>query len=252
MRRTTGVSVSRGSMVDPAVEKYLLSLQRAMNVDAFWKAAQQLLTATIRNRLIGFTLQHNQSLPALERWTRHRTYGFFTGEPLKSYIAARRRKKIVRIGDLFSDRRSFVKSRFYRRYLASQECAQGVCLLFRESQRLVCAIVIMRAATQSELSSAEMKLLRQLYPQFLIALRRLRSLWRERAVRMDFEECLRQLPVPTMLLRWNLKLIYRNRAARDFCAVWENGWEQARLTNASSVLPSDILDRCPHRNHQAP
>src|SRR5438552_12084387 len=55
---------------------------------------------------------------------------------------------------------------------------------------------------------------------------------------------LRQLPLPTMLLRWNLKLIYRNRAARDFCAVWEKGWEQARLTNASSGIPSEILDRC--------
>src|SRR5881396_3537607 len=61
---------------------------------------------------------------------------------------------------------------------------------------------------------------------------------------MDFEECLRQLPLPTMLLRWNLKLIYRNRAARDFCAVWEKGWEQARLTNATSGIPSEILDRC--------
>jgi DNA-binding CsgD family transcriptional regulator len=150
----------------------------------------------------------------------------------------------VRIGDLFSNRRHFLKSRFYRRYLAPRECAQAVCLLFRESQRLVCAIVIMRAATQGDVSSAEMKLLRRLYPQFLTALRRLRSVGRERAVRMDFEECLRQLPLPTMLLRWNLKLIYRNRAARDFCAVWEKGPAEARLTNASSGIPSEILDRC--------
>ena len=244
MRRSTGVSVRRGSVADPAVEKYLLSLQRAMNVDAFWKAAQQLLTAAVPNRLIGFMLQHNPILPPLTRWTLPMPDGFFAAEPLKSYVAAQRRKKIVRIGDLFSNRRSFMKSRFYRRYLAPHECAQAVCLLFRESHKLVCAIVIMRAATQGELSSAEMKLLRQLYPQFLTALRRLRSVGRERAVRMDFEECLRQLPLPTMLLRWNLKLIYRNRAARDFCAVWEKGWEQARLTNASSGIPSEILDRC--------
>jgi DNA-binding CsgD family transcriptional regulator len=105
-------------------------------------------------------------------------------------------------------------------------------------------IVIMRTATQGDLSSGEMRLLRQLHPQFLTALRRLRSLGRERAVRMDLQECLRQLPLPTMLLRWNLKPIYRNRAARDFCAVWEKGWEQARLTNASSGIPSEILDRC--------
>ena len=244
MRPSTGVSVSRGSMVDPAVEKYLLSLQRAMNVDAFWKAAQQLLTAAIPNRFIGFILQHNPILPPFARWTLPVPDGFFAAEPLKSHIAVQRRKKIVRIGDLFSNRRSFMKSRLYRRYMAPQECAQAVCLLFRENQRLVCAIVIMRAATQGDPSSAEMRFLRQLYPQFLNALRRLRSVGRERAVRTDFEECLRQLPLPTMLLRWNLKLIYRNRAARDFCAVWEKGPAEARLTNASSGIPSEILDRC--------
>jgi len=231
-------------MVDPAIEKYLLNLQRAMNVDAFWKAARQLLAAAIPNRLIGFSLQHNPILPPLTRWTLPMPDGFFTAEPLKSYTAAPRREKIVRIGDLFSNRRSFMTSRFYRRYMAPQECAQAVCLLFRERQKLVCAIVIMRGAAYGDLSPAEMKLLRQLYPQFLTALRRLRSLGRERAVRMDFEECLRQLPLPTMLLRWNLKLIYRNRAARDFCAVWEKGPAKARLTNASSGIPSEILDRC--------
>jgi len=101
-------------MADPAVEKYLLSLQRAMNVDAFWKAAQQLLAATVPNRLVGFMLQHNPILPPLTRWTLPMPDGFFTAEPLKSYMAAQRRKKIVRIGDLFSNRRSFMKSRFYR------------------------------------------------------------------------------------------------------------------------------------------
>src|SRR5438874_9932110 len=134
-----GVEAKRGSMVDPALEKHLLSLQRAMSVDAFWKAAQQLLTAAVPNRLIGFMLQHNPILPPLTRWTLPMPDGFFAAEPLKSYIAAQRRKKIVRIGDLFSNRRSFMKSRFYRRYLAPHECAQAVCLVFRESHKLVCA-----------------------------------------------------------------------------------------------------------------
>ncbi len=250
MRPIQGVEAKHGSMLDPAAEKYLLGLQRAMSVDAFWKAAQQLLAAAVPNRLIGFMLQHNPILPPFARWTLPMPDGFFAAEPLKSYIAAHRRKTILRIGDLFSNRGNFMKSRFFRRYMAPQECPHAVCLLFRENQRLVCAIVIMRAATQGDLSSAETKLLRQLYPQFLTALRRLRSLGRERAVRMDFEECLRQLPLPTMLLRWNLKLIYRNRAARDFCAVWEKGWEQARLTNASSGIPSEILDRCRQLKHQ--
>ena len=91
-------------MVDPAVEKYLLNLQRAMNADAFWKAAQQLLNAAIPSRLIGFTLQRNPILPPFERWTLPMPDGFFAAEPLKTYLATKRRKNILRIGDLFSNR----------------------------------------------------------------------------------------------------------------------------------------------------
>jgi DNA-binding CsgD family transcriptional regulator len=102
----------------------------------------------------------------------------------------------------------------------------------------------MRTATQGDLSPAEIKLLQQLYPQFWTALRRLRSLEREHSVRMDFEEFLSRLPMPTILLRWNLKPIYQNRAARDFCAVWEKGPDEAQRMNATSPIPSEILDRC--------
>jgi len=102
----------------------------------------------------------------------------------------------------------------------------------------------MRTAMQGDFLPAEMKLLRELYPQFLTALHRLRALEREHSVRMDLEEFLSRLPLPTILLRWNLRPIYQNRAARDFCAVWEKGPEEARLTKATSPIPFEILDRC--------
>jgi DNA-binding CsgD family transcriptional regulator len=89
-----------------------------------------------------------------------------------------------------------------------------------------------------------MKLIRQLYPQFLAALRGFESLEHERCVRADFEEVLRGLPLPTIILRWNLRPIYQNKAAREFCAVWEKGPEEAKRTKASSPIPVEILDRC--------
>src|SRR5438132_9619 len=90
----------------------------------------------------------------------------------------------------------------------------AIGLFFWKDERLICVIAIMRTAAQGDLSPAEMKMLGQLYPQVLTALLRLRSLEREHSVRVDFEEFLSGLPLPTILLRWNLKLIYQNRAAR--------------------------------------
>src|SRR5438094_7284192 len=238
------VGMKRESVIDPLLERPLLGLHRAMNVDSFWKAVQRLLSVAIPNRLMGLTLQHNPILPMITRWTLPMPDGFFNAAPLKGYIAGRPRNRFVRISDAFANRRSLTKSAFYRRYMAPQKCAHGVCLFFWKDQRLVCVIAIMRTAAQGDLSPAEMKLLQQLYPQFFTALCRLRSLEREHSLRMDLEEFLSRLPLPTILLRWNLKPIYQNRAARDFCAVWEKGPEEARLIKAASPVPSEILDRC--------
>ncbi len=244
MKRTSRVIMKREAVIDPSLERTLLSLHAAMNLGSFWKAIQELLAVAIPNRLIGLMLQPNPILPMIARWTLPMPDGFFTAEPLKSYIAAHPRQRFVRINELFSNRSSLMKSAFYRRYMAPKKCAHGVCLLFWKDQRLSCVIAIMRTATQGDLSPAEMNLLEQLYPQFLTALRRLRSLEREHSLRMDLENFLSRLPMPTILLRWNLKPIYQNRAARDFCALWEKGPEEAQLMNANSPIPSEILDRC--------
>jgi len=231
-------------MIEPALEKPLLGLHAAMNVDALWKATQRLLCAAIPNRVIGFALQHKPILPMIVRWTLPMPDGFFTAAPIENYIAGRPRHRFVRISGLFPNRSSLIKSAFYRRYMRPQRCPHVVCIFFWKNRRRICAIAIMRTATQGDLSAAEMKLLRQLYPQVLTALHRLGSLEREHSARMAFEEFLNRLPMPTILLRWNLKSIYQNRAARDFCAVWEKGPEAARLMKASSPIPSEILDRC--------
>jgi DNA-binding NarL/FixJ family response regulator len=169
---------------------------------------------------------------------------FFAAEPLQNHATHPRRKKLVRLSNLFINRRSYVKSAFYRHYIAKGKCADGVALSFWKGRRLICTIAILRAAKQGDFSPAELKLLRQLYPQFLAALRRIESLERERSVRLNFQRFLRRLPLPTIILRWNLKPIYQNPAAREFCAVWEKGPEEAKRTKANSPIPAEIVDQC--------
>jgi len=245
MRPELGVKLGSGSMVaDPAIEKYLLDLHAAMDLESFWKSAQRLLSAAIPNRLIALTLRHDPILPLIERWTLPMPAGFFGTRPLKQFVAAHSGKKILRVADLFSNRRAFARSTIYRRYIARQECEHATCLLFWKARRLICAIVIMRTAAQGNFSATDTKLLRQLHPRFVIALQHLHALERERVVRVDLEEFVRRLPLPTILVRWNLKLLFQNRAARDFCSVWESGFEQARLLKLSASIPMEIVEVC--------
>jgi len=247
LRRNLRVSSKLEPVIDPALEKPLLNLHRAMDVNSFWNAVRRLLSASLVNRSVGLSLQQNPGLPVIARWTRPMPGDFFVAEPLRSYVVQGPRKKFVRLSDLFPSRASFGRSLFFRRYLLAKKCAHGVALFFWKRQRVICLITILRTAEQGDFSKAEMELLRQLYPQFLAALRRIESLERERSVRADFEEFLRRLPLPTIVLRWNLKPIYQNPAAREFCVVWMNAQPQMRSKRCTDLKEEQVHHpRLPH------
>jgi DNA-binding CsgD family transcriptional regulator len=233
----------REPVIEPVLQKPLLKLHRAVDVKSFWKSVQRLVSASVTNHSIGLLLQQNSPVPVTAKWTRHMPEDFFA-EPLNRCATQSRRRKLLRLNGFFRSRNGFVRSSFYRRYMAPQKCDYGVALLFWKQQRLMGVMAVLRTAKQGDFSRSEMDLLRQLYPQLLAALRRIESLERERSVRADLEEFLRRLPLPTIVLRWNLKPIYQNNAARDFCAVWEKGPEEARRTKSKCSIPSEILDRC--------
>jgi DNA-binding CsgD family transcriptional regulator len=67
---------------------------------------------------------------------------------------------------------------------------------------------------------------------------------RERAGRVAFEQFMRRVPLPTALLRWNLRLVYRNQAAAECCAVWQRGSSGPRFIKLKAPLPPEILDQC--------
>ena len=244
MRGNSLLITKREPVIHPALQRPLLKLHRAVDVKSFWKSVHRLVSASIANHSVGLLLQQDASMPVIAKWTRSMPEEFFAAEPLNRCATQSRRRKLLRLNSLFSSRSSFLRSSFYRRYMAPYNCDFGVSLCFWKKQKLICVIAILRTSKQGDFSPAEIKLLRQLYPQLLAALRRIESLERERSVRADLEEFLRRLPLPTIILRWNLKPIYQNNAARDFCAVWEKGPEEARRTKANSSMPSEILDRC--------
>jgi DNA-binding CsgD family transcriptional regulator len=89
-----------------------------------------------------------------------------------------------------------------------------------------------------------MKLIRHLHAQFQTALGRLRSLEREHAMRVAFEQFMRRVPLPTVLLRWNLRTVYRNQAASEFCALWQRGPLGSRFIKLKAPLPPEVVNQC--------
>ena len=244
MKRRFKASIKRRSIVDPTLEKPLLYLHGATDIDSFWKAVQQVVAAALPSCFIGLTLQHTPILPRVMRSTRKIPAGLSAVPPIEAYFVGHPRSRLVPASDVFPDEHRLKKSLFYRNYMAPVNGRYAIGLFFWNAGRLLGVIVIMRNAKQGPLSRSEMKRIRQLYTQFQTALGRLRSLEREHTARVALEQFMRRVPLPTILLRWNLRLVYRNQAASEFCSVWQRGPEQARLIKLEATLPPEILDGC--------
>ena len=89
-----GTSSNTQPVTNPALEKPLLKLHRAIDVRSFWKAVHQLLSASIPNHSVGSSLQQGPVVPLISRWTLRIPKDFFVAEPLRSYAMGPATKKI--------------------------------------------------------------------------------------------------------------------------------------------------------------
>ena len=244
MNRRSKANARVQPTVDPTLERPLLHLHAVNDVDSFWNAVQDVIGVAVPTCFIGLTLQHGPISPRIAKATKKLPGSFFPIMPIEKYFNAHPHRNILFISDFFSDARHFRRSSFYRDCMApiNGRCAIG--LFFWDVRRLLAAIVVVRSVHQGELSRCEMRLMRHLHAQFQTALSRLRLLERERAERVAFEQFMRRVPLPTALLRWNLRLVYRNLAAAEFCTAWQRGFSGPRFIKLKAPLPPEILDQC--------
>src|SRR5437763_14304862 len=141
MKRHSKASTKRRSIVDPTLEKPLLNLHAATDIDSFWKAVQQVIEAALPNCFIGLTLQHTPILPRIVRSTKRMPGGVFPIAALENYFATHPRQKLVLASDVFPDERRLRKSLFYRNYMAPLNGRYPIGLFFWNAGRLLGVIV---------------------------------------------------------------------------------------------------------------
>ena len=244
MKRRSKETASLQSISDPRLEKPLLHLHAAIDADSFWQAVQDVIGVALQTRFIGLTLQHSPISPRIARSTAKLPGSLFPITPVEKYFDTHPRRHVVFISDFFSDERHFRRSSFYRGCVVPTNGRCAIGLFFWGARRLLAAIVVVRSAKGGALTAGELKLIRHLHAQFQTALSRLRSLERERVVRVALEQFMRRVPLPTILLRWNLRMVYRNQAASEFCAVWQRGSSGARVIKLKPPLPPEVLNQC--------
>src|SRR6266480_4654185 len=114
MRRRPRVSARLRSIIDPTLEKPLLYLHAAINVDSFWNAVQDVMEAALPTRFIGLTLQHSPIFPRIAKSTEELSGSFFPIAPIEKYFKAHPHRNVVFIGYFDCGASHFRHSSCYR------------------------------------------------------------------------------------------------------------------------------------------
>ena len=82
MMRISKAGDNPETIIRSAVERPLLSLHGAIDIESFWKAVQGVIEAVLPGCFVAMTLQHNPILPMIVRWTRPISDSYFNSKPL--------------------------------------------------------------------------------------------------------------------------------------------------------------------------
>lgn len=235
----------------PDFSNRMLELHAALEIEEFWNATRRIMHAALPFHFISVCLKPFLSMPGTSLRDRY---------PIKDPQVTRRLtqvhpwtpclingsgEEVLRLSDILPGS-ELRKTAFFKEFLSPWNSEFVGSMVFWLEGVFSGTITLFRRPEQGDFTEAEIDLLHQLRPQFDVALRRVLRLHRERSVRISFESFLQHLPLPTVLLTWELAPIYRNRAALDACLAWRYGLERARQFKAGKEtdLPKELLDTC--------
>ena len=236
---------------DSVLDRALLDLHATQEMREFWEQTRRVLHAALPVHFVCLCLRPFALLPS----TVFRERAPFASEeefrlfqelnPLQDHLAAHPGTTLSRMSDIVPDR-ELPRTEFFHRFMRPHADRFFASLNFWHDGVFQGLIGLHRTAEQRDFTAADMVLLDRLHPHFNTALHRILGVHRERAVRLSLEKLLVELPIATVLLDWEFRVAYRNRAAIAACAVWNYGRDRARSEKHTDdfAVPAAVLGFC--------
>lgn len=220
----------------------LADLRDALNLMDLWVATVALLDAALPN------FHYVAALPCVEDrpifvistvpgqdqpgyWEQ-----FLSCEPpLARVIAEKPQAKTAYMNDHWSDE-ELSDTAFFHNIMEPEGWWFAAGFLLWENGAFTGHIGMNRTREQGPYLLHERKILEELHPHIAAAVRRVAAFDSERAKRAALEEVLKQLPDGMVILDWELRQVFRNRAADDFCRRWNES-----RSEAGAALPSEVI-----------
>lgn len=236
---------------ESALDRALLELHAAQEMRDFWEETRRVLHAALPLHYVCLCLRPFALLPSTvfrERapFASDEEFRLFQElSPVQPHLAAHPGETLTRMSDIVPDP-ELPRTEFFRRFMLPHDDRYFACLNFWRDGLFQGLIGLHRTAEQRDFTASDMLFLRRLYPHFDTVLQRILNSHRERAVRLSLEKLLVELPIATVLLDWEFRVAYRNRAAIEACAAWNHGRERARAEKHTDdfALPPEVLGFC--------
>jgi DNA-binding CsgD family transcriptional regulator/PAS domain-containing protein len=229
----------------------LIKLNAAQETREFWESTKELLHQALPFEFCCIDFRPLLTSPAMT----FREQAPFASEeefqrfclvsPFNWWVREHPGVKVLRLTDVI-ETTQLLNGEYFREFMAPSKCRYEACLTYWDGGIFEGIIGLHRAADHGDFTDAEMRLLEQLYPHFQNAVRRLLRVHREKARRISLELLVDRLPVPTIILDWELRVSYRNRAAEEIGVLWNLGPEAARnlKPRQNFVVPAEIVEAC--------
>ena len=153
--------------------------------------------------------------------------------------------KILPAKSILPESEELLTSRLYWLCMLPMGWRNAIGLCFWEERSLNgldCVFWIHRTAALGDFTAAEIRLLENLHPLIDDARRRINKLQAERSTLHSLEELVRDLPLATAVLDWQLRPVYNNQAGSIECARWRLG--TSKTEHANFKVPHDLMQMC--------
>jgi DNA-binding CsgD family transcriptional regulator/PAS domain-containing protein len=229
----------------------LLDLHDAKTLKQFWRSAQRLLHSALPGVTLWFapaldwlppraTFRAETALKTDSQFQR-----FLERHPLKAFLLANPQEHLATRSDVMTDAQ-WLRSRFYREFMAPQRERFSVVLALWHGTSLRALIGLNRLQNDHDFSRAELGTLGSLHGHLSAALDDVLELQRERSARNALELVLAPLPLPIVVLDWELDVLYHNHAANESAVLWMHRQADARCLKQASrfEVPVHVAALC--------
>jgi len=235
-----------------ALDPFLLAFHRTTDADAFWAALQNLLDAAFPSQSIVAALRVTGENPPVFYYTHHRphhTHEWFSktlaAHPCYAHLMANPGMPVLRLSEVLPPD-ILPNHPFYRQFMEPEDWYHGMAFVFWKDGQIDALIPVNRSRDQADFSDAELRLAHWLHPRIDAALHRVNTLLPITEAHRSLVSYFTDLPLPTLRLCWNLKLVFASRPAREMLWKWRNNGESQPGGSPGTRIriPRDIRSAC--------